>query len=968
MAISYGDYAHNLRAGINIVEKSKTDTSITYTAIYYAHVRAGINNSMDAVMTGAHSATKSFRMDVDWGGSKLQEVFRVDKTYSRTYSGGPTVTFSIRIDRYFAGVTPRHSRSLTIPARPSYSPNAPGGLSVSNVGSNGAKLSWNAPTTRGAAVTGYQVLLATNSDFTSGRKTYTTTSRSITISDRNPGVRYYAQVRANSSKGYGTYSSSVNFLTQGPPARGGTPRLDELGHNSAKLSWDAPNSGGSAITGYRTQYSKSSNFSSPTTETQGTGRTKSIANLDQGTTYYFRYAAGNSIGYGDYSAARTFTTHDVPGAPARPTATPGATSVDLVWSAPSNNGQAITGYRAEVSPTSDFATIKASKDFGNVTSGTVSGLDQGQSYYARMIAINSVGEGLPSAGRSFKTYYSDLSVYPTPKPIVAVDRSSETSHELLALIDIVEGHPFASGTRTVEYKLIPPTGPDITGTVDFVSRAIVPGQGGSRLSFSSDTEMGLLIEMPEQGTHTLEVRTAGSDNLKPSDWVSVTVTSEHVPTAAITSPVGGVFIEWAPTIEIQVRASDPSPGEEMSAYRLEVSDNATGVVVFDSGKVFKTFPTSSPTSIEAEVPLATQDKPMRARLRVWDSTDTPSKWTGYSAFTPVTPNTIDILHPDSSGEVSSGSPMFRWALNTSLGRRAETTVLGVTEDGRSIWKRTIPGAVSNFQPPQVILANGGEYKLTVDIVDTRGLTAYASREFEASYVAPPPLAYEIEQRLEVDGYNLIDWSGSDVDSKVKGWKIYRREVDGEWDLLVTISDTTIRQYRDYLVRPGRVYLYNVVQSADRYGEIIDSPLGARLDSDSSSTADDREVAADVSQYWLISEEFPDLSTMIPNVTSAPEKEEYEWVNVNLIGRGRHRDEGERIGWTGTLTFEVKRPERESIIRRKVEELRAARTLCWLRTPFGRLILVALGSPEWEPLVGTGTMEMGTMTLEWEEVG
>jgi hypothetical protein len=126
--------------------------------------------------------------------------------------------------------------------------------------------------------------------------------------------------------------------------------------------------------------------------------------LNDGTTYRWAVAAGNSAGWGSFSYSRIFsngTSVTIPAAPRLTSPADGATvagtSVNFQWSASSG----ATNYWLAVTKDSDNSVV-VNKAVGNVTSDTESGFPNDGTVYKWVIAAgNNAGWGTASTARTF---------------------------------------------------------------------------------------------------------------------------------------------------------------------------------------------------------------------------------------------------------------------------------------------------------------------------------------------------------------------------------------------------------------------------------------------------------------------------------------------------------------------------------------------------------------------------------------
>ena len=118
--------------------------------------------------------------------------------------------------------------------------------------------------------------------------------------------------------------------------------------------------------------------------------------------YKFRVRAVNKEGDSDELVGDKFTLmksqFDSPDKPGRPvTVNWDKTYVDLKWTAPlSDGGSLITGYVIEKKKRSHRKWLKGKEVKGNICEASVSGLEEGEEYEFRVMAINREGPGEPS--------------------------------------------------------------------------------------------------------------------------------------------------------------------------------------------------------------------------------------------------------------------------------------------------------------------------------------------------------------------------------------------------------------------------------------------------------------------------------------------------------------------------------------------------------------------------------------------
>ncbi|MHB8606241.1 MAG: protease pro-enzyme activation domain-containing protein, partial [Thermoplasmatota archaeon] len=203
----------------------------------------------------------------------------------------------------------------------------------------------------------------------------------------------YDQVTGVGTTNVGNFMSNWASTPTVPGAPTGFTATAASGQVS--LSWTAPANGGSAITNYKIYRATTSGSETSYSQTGGSNTSYVDKKVTNGVTYYYKVSAVNAVGEGAKSAEASATPNaaTAPGAPTGLAATAGNAQVSLSWTAPSSNGgSAITNYKIYRGTTSGSETSYSATG-GSNTSYVDKKATNGQIYYYKVSAVNSVGEG-----------------------------------------------------------------------------------------------------------------------------------------------------------------------------------------------------------------------------------------------------------------------------------------------------------------------------------------------------------------------------------------------------------------------------------------------------------------------------------------------------------------------------------------------------------------------------------------------
>lgn len=180
-------------------------------------------------------------------------------------------------------------------------------------------------------------------------------------------------------------SDTKNWAT---PPGAPTSVTATAGDSQATISWTAPASGGSAITGYKvTPYVGST----PGSTTSAGASPVTISGLTNLTTYTFKVYAINAVGNGPVTVSNAVTPASTPGAPTGVIAAPGSGHASVQWTAPNSPGSPIINYT--VSGTDKTSNTSLGSQTVTVTNATFNSLTNGHKVEFQVYATNGIGSG-----------------------------------------------------------------------------------------------------------------------------------------------------------------------------------------------------------------------------------------------------------------------------------------------------------------------------------------------------------------------------------------------------------------------------------------------------------------------------------------------------------------------------------------------------------------------------------------------
>jgi phosphodiesterase/alkaline phosphatase D-like protein len=306
--------------------------------------------------------------------------------------------------------TSASSNVITVSTLPA-PPNAPTATAASAITTTGFTANWNGV----AGATGYRLDVATDGAFGSIVAGYNdltlTDTTSCQVAGLNPGTTYYYRVRAVNGGGTSTNSNVITVTTL--PASPNTPTATTATAITASgftANWNSV----AGATGYRLDVATDIGFGSIVggynNLDAGNAVSYVVTGLNPGTTYYYRVRAVS--GGGTSASSNVMTVSTLPAAPNAPTATIASSLTTSGFTANWSPVSGVTGYRLDVALEAGFVNFVSpynDYDVGNSTGYSVTGLQEGTTYYYRVRAVGGGG----SSGNSNSISVTTLISYPS---------------------------------------------------------------------------------------------------------------------------------------------------------------------------------------------------------------------------------------------------------------------------------------------------------------------------------------------------------------------------------------------------------------------------------------------------------------------------------------------------------------------------------------------------------------------------
>ena len=676
-------------------------------------------------------------------------------------------------------------------------PGPPRNLTATAEGPTSIKLVWEEPEEDGgSAITGYWIEVSTDagrnwSDLEANTRDDRTT---YTHTGLTAGVTRHYRVRAINLNGEGTPSNVASASTAAD--RPDAPRrltARARGTSEIILNWTAPASdGGSEITGYRIEWSRTGTGGWTVLLASTTATTYTDDDLRPNTTRHYRVLAINRAGRrSDWSNTDHATTEvDFPGAPTglrvRPGGVGGSDQLLLTWSRPADDGgSAIVGYRIERSTTRFGSWVPLVTNTGSADRAYTDGnLSPATTWFYRVSAINGKGPGPPSSVAEGTTNAAP------PGPPQNVRARSTGPHSILLAWD----PPETDGGERITGYAIQRIGPNDNNWITHRSNT------GTTATTFTDTGLEPVTRY-QYRVAAINRRGRGEFAPSPPDLPATVIT--HADKAG--APTGLTAREVGTSrIDLSWNAPRYTGGVSIIGYRIETSDDGGATWTILRRNTNSTTTTFSDVNLR---PATTRHYRVAARNLAGDGAWSNTARATTDATVPGVPRRL------SAEAVGTSQITLSWqAPSDDGGTRITGYRIEVSADGGGSWE----DLVANTRTTATIYTHSGlepastrHYRVSaVNRVGVGDASRIAGSTTDATVPdAPTGLAANDVSPTQIDLFWLAPaYNGG---ARITGYRIEVSETGAAWADLVTNTESTVTAFSHTDLLPGSRRHYRV---------------------------------------------------------------------------------------------------------------------------------------------------------------
>ncbi|MYD94993.1 MAG: hypothetical protein F4Y02_15160 [Chloroflexi bacterium] len=676
-------------------------------------------------------------------------------------------------------------------------PGPPRNLTATAEGPTSIRLAWEEPEEDGGSdITGYWIQVSEDgggswSDLEANTRNNRTT---YTHTGLTAGVTRHYRVHAINPNGE-SRPSNVDSASTSADRPDAPRRLTARAGGTAEiiLNWTAPASdGGSDITGYRIEWSRTGTGGWTVLVASTTATTYTDDDLRPNTTRHYRVLAINRAGKrSEWSNTDHATTEvDFPGAPTglrvRPGGVGGSDQLLLTWSRPADDGgSAIVGYRIERSAARFGDWVPLVTNTGSADRAYTDGnLSPATTWFYRVSAINGKGPGPPSSVAEGTTNAAP------PGPPQNVRARSTGPHSILLAWD----RPEADGGERITGYAIQRIGPNDNNWITHRSNT------GTTATTFTDTG---LEPVTRYQYRVAAINRRGRGEFAPMPPALPAAAITHADKAGAPTGLTARAVGTA-RIDLSWNAPRYTGGVSIIGYRIETSDDGGATWTILRRNTNSTTTTFSDVNLR---PATTRHYRVAARNLAGDGAWSNTARATTDATLPGVPRRL------SAEAVGTSQITLSWqAPSDNGGARITGYRIEVSADGGGSWEDLVANTRTTATVyPHTGLAPASTRHYRVSAVNRVGVgnaSRVAGSTTDATVPdAPTGLAANDVSPTQIDLFWLAPaYNGG---ARITGYRIEVSEDAAVWSDLVTNTESTVTAFSHTGLLPGSTRHYRV---------------------------------------------------------------------------------------------------------------------------------------------------------------